>query len=60
MKKLHRALTEHLPIDSDSVHYEHTEHCQLVMLNAMPECQKEGKCKLSKITSTYPECGYIY
>jgi hypothetical protein len=58
VSKMHYALVHHLPIDSAAVSFKHTEHCQMVLLDEVPECL-DGKCSKSRLTARYTSCGYV-
>ena len=60
VKKVHHALMNHFPIDSFSLNYAHTEHCQLVLLEELPQCAKPGSCRLNNVIQKYSSCGYVY
>jgi len=58
VSKVHHALLNHLPIDSSAIRFKHTEHCQMVLLDELPDCPK-GKCSKSRLTAKYTSCGYV-
>ncbi|KIW86204.1 hypothetical protein Z517_01599 [Fonsecaea pedrosoi CBS 271.37] len=60
VKKVHHALMNHFPIDSFSLNYAHTEHCQLVLLEELPQCAAPGTCRLNNVIQKYSSCGYVY
>lgn len=58
VSKVHWALINHLPLDDAAISFEHTEHCQMVLLGEMPECHG-GRCSMSKLSAKYTSCGYV-
>jgi len=60
VKKVHHTLANHLPIDSFSLNYEHTKHCQLVLLEELPRCAEPGTCRLNNVIQHTSSCGYVY
>lgn len=57
--RVHWALMHHLPIDSYAISFEHTKHCQEVLLGTMDMCRGPNKCKLSKTTARFSSCSYL-
>ncbi|KAM3425846.1 hypothetical protein NHJ13734_009877 [Beauveria thailandica] len=58
VSKTHYALANHQPIDSRANSFEHTEHCQMILLDEMPECT-EGKCDISRVSAKFSTCGWV-
>lgn len=59
ISKVHWAAVNRAPVDSKSLSFEHTEHCQHVLLGTVAECQETNHCQFSKLTARYTTCDYL-
>ena len=61
-RKMHRALLEHRPVDSDLTSWHHTRHCEEVLLDPYlhedSECTDEMVCP-TLVRATWTSCGYF-
>jgi hypothetical protein len=58
VEKMHWTAINHLPLDSAAIDYEHTAHCQMILLEETPQCDS-GRCLYSRLSAKYTSCGYI-
>lgn len=61
-QKMHKALLEHRPVDSDLTSWHHTHHCEQVLLNEY--LHEDSKCTADMICptlvrATWTSCGYF-
>ncbi|KAG6004544.1 hypothetical protein E4U43_000716 [Claviceps pusilla] len=59
VSKIHYALANHEPLDSRANSFEHTKHCQLVLLDEIESCSTPGKCSISKVSAKLTSCGWV-
>lgn len=57
VSKTHFALANRRPIDSRANSFDHTEHCQMILLDEMPKCA-QGGCNVSRVSAKFSTCGW--
>ena len=59
MKKMHKAILQHTPIDSYLMEWSHTDHCEMVLLNDYlhedAQCTPEMVCP-TWVRATWTGC----